>query len=333
MSPTTSSPMPRGRFSPARATPQPSRRRAISTSSISTRRLPVPTASSSPCRTWVEAASNLTSTRGSLDASGRLLAGQAFIATGKGVPSRPPWNRRNTSSRSPPARATATATASLPAVGMVCLAPMNRSPAGARAPMRVEEGAGESSPGPVEASAGDRPPAAAAVTPCPRRARGPDRQPPSEGAESSKAGAEQGARVTEALALHRAIGSAPTRRRQLALLAVTAVLAFLLGTATASAELTQRGDLFIRFDGGITPRRSPPHDARPDRSADRRGGQNPVRSAASVSEPDQNCPQPRRVSLRPRSSGLSRARDRKCRPRRSPRRLRHLASWQWWDRG
>jgi hypothetical protein len=58
------------------------------------------------------------------------------------------------------------------------------------------------------------------------------------------------------MVLHRAIGSAPTWRR-LTLLTVAAILSVLLGVATASAELTQRGDLFVRFDGGITPRALP----------------------------------------------------------------------------
>ena len=40
-------------------------------------------------------------------------------------------------------------------------------------------------------------------------------------------------------------------------IAIIPVLALLLGAATASAELTQDGNLFIRFDGGITPQALP----------------------------------------------------------------------------
>jgi hypothetical protein len=49
--------------------------------------------------------------------------------------------------------------------------------------------------------------------------------------------------------------------RVVGILAILMILA--LGTASAVAELTQRGDLFVRFDGGISPRALPRHELAP----------------------------------------------------------------------
>lgn len=59
------------------------------------------------------------------------------------------------------------------------------------------------------------------------------------------------------------LGTSRTRRLRAALGAAT--LAVLLGACapTASAELTQHGNLFIRFDGGISPRALPRHQLAP----------------------------------------------------------------------
>jgi hypothetical protein len=51
------------------------------------------------------------------------------------------------------------------------------------------------------------------------------------------------------------------RRRLVPALAIAALA--ILGAASASAELTQRGNLFVRFDGGISPRTLPRHDLAP----------------------------------------------------------------------
>jgi hypothetical protein len=51
------------------------------------------------------------------------------------------------------------------------------------------------------------------------------------------------------------------RRRFAAFLAVLALA--LTAVSTANAELTQRGDLFVRFGGGISPRALPRHSFAP----------------------------------------------------------------------
>jgi len=57
-------------------------------------------------------------------------------------------------------------------------------------------------------------------------------------------------------------GAARSRRRRLRLAAGALLLAAVFA-ASASAELTQRGNLFIRFDGGIGPQKLPRHAPAP----------------------------------------------------------------------
>jgi hypothetical protein len=59
------------------------------------------------------------------------------------------------------------------------------------------------------------------------------------------------------MVLHRAIGVGAARagRRSAGVLAITLLLA--LGASSASAELVQHGNLFVHFDGGISPRALP----------------------------------------------------------------------------
>lgn len=58
--------------------------------------------------------------------------------------------------------------------------------------------------------------------------------------------------------LHAAVGKALGRRRgRRLLLAAATVLLLAISVASAFAELTQRGNLFIRFDGGIAPKALP----------------------------------------------------------------------------
>jgi hypothetical protein len=57
--------------------------------------------------------------------------------------------------------------------------------------------------------------------------------------------------------LHPPVGAAARPRRRRLLLAAGLALFAALFAATASAELTQRGNLFIRFDGGISPKKLP----------------------------------------------------------------------------
>lgn len=57
--------------------------------------------------------------------------------------------------------------------------------------------------------------------------------------------------------LHAAVATALGRRGRRRLLVVGAVLMLAVSAASAYAELTQRGNLFIRFDGGIAPKALP----------------------------------------------------------------------------
>lgn len=63
--------------------------------------------------------------------------------------------------------------------------------------------------------------------------------------------------------LNSPVGAATRPRRRRLLLAVVVALSAGILAATASAELTQRGNLFIRFDGGILPRKLPRHEPAP----------------------------------------------------------------------
>lgn len=63
--------------------------------------------------------------------------------------------------------------------------------------------------------------------------------------------------------LHSPVGAGTQRRRRRFLLAAGLALVATAFAATASAELTQRGNLFIRFDGGILPKKLPRHTPAP----------------------------------------------------------------------
>jgi hypothetical protein len=60
-----------------------------------------------------------------------------------------------------------------------------------------------------------------------------------------------------------AVGTDRPRGWRLRLFAGVALLAAIVVAASASAELTQRGNLFIRFDGGIGPQKLPRHTPAP----------------------------------------------------------------------
>jgi hypothetical protein len=63
--------------------------------------------------------------------------------------------------------------------------------------------------------------------------------------------------------LDRAMSRFAPRHRRVLLLAAAIAILFGLAAASALGELAQRGNLFIRFDGGIAPRALPRHALRP----------------------------------------------------------------------
>jgi hypothetical protein len=115
--------------------------------------------------------------------------------------------------------------------------------------------------------------------------------------------AQRGKRIAAALVLHRAVGITAgwTRGRLTGVLAIALLAA--LGAAPASAELAQRGNLFVHFDGGIPRAR---YRARPWRrsacaSKTRSGSPRP---GSSLAPPHQDRRQPGGAPQRDRIAGL-----------------------------